>query len=92
MSVWLDKPRRPPDGRQRASRRTTCNPLSKISLKFFPDLSRVWTVVPCSPDGHTLVARNFHIKASCIHTKGMVIRTVDQMHAISISVARVSGP
>jgi hypothetical protein len=61
-------------------------------LKFFPDLSRVRTVVLCRPDGHISTARNFHIKASHVRTKGMVVRTVDQMHAISISVARASRP
>jgi hypothetical protein len=68
------------------------NQLSKISLKFFPDLSHFLTVVPYRPDGRTSAARNFHIKASRVQTKGMVVRTVDQMHAISISVARASGP
>jgi hypothetical protein len=42
MSVWLDKPRRRPDGE-------LCDRLSKISLKFFFVLSRVQTVLPC-PD------------------------------------------
>lgn len=69
-----------------------CDRLSKILLKFFPDFCRVRTMVPCCPDSRTLAVRNFHIKASCIWTKGMVVRTVDQMHAISISVTRTSGP
>jgi len=64
----------------------------KILLKFFPDLSRVWTVVPYRPNGCTSDASNFHTKASRIRTKGMVIRTVDLMHAISIFDARKSGP
>jgi hypothetical protein len=55
--------------------------LSKISLKFFPNLSRVWTVVPCRPDDRTFVARNFHIKASPVQTRGMVVRKVDLMLA-----------
>jgi hypothetical protein len=48
--------------------------------------------VPCHPDGRTLPVRNFHIKASRVWTNRMVVRTVDQMHTISISVARMSGP
>jgi hypothetical protein len=66
--------------------------LSKILLKFFRDLSRVRTVLACRPDGCTSTARNFHIKALRFRTKGMVVRTVDYMHTISIYVARVSGP
>jgi hypothetical protein len=69
-----------------------CVRLSKISLKFFLDLSHIQTVLPCSPDGRTSTARNFHIKASRVRTKGMVVRTVDLMHAISMYVARASGP
>jgi len=34
-------------------------------------------VLPCCPDGRTSAARNFHIKASRVWTKGMVVRTVD---------------
>jgi hypothetical protein len=64
----------------------------KILLKFFLDLSLVWTVVPCHPNGRTSVASNFHTKASRVWTKGMVVRTVDLMHAIFISDARASGP
>jgi hypothetical protein len=64
----------------------------EISLKFFPDLSRVRKVVPCHLDGRTSVASNFHTKASRVRTKGMVVRTVDLMHAISISDARAFGP
>jgi hypothetical protein len=37
-------------------------------------------------------ARNFHIKALRVRTKGMVIQTIDLMHAISISDAHASGP
>jgi hypothetical protein len=66
--------------------------LSKILQKFFPDLSRVRTMLPCRPDYRTSAARNFHIKASCVQTKVMVVQTVELMHAISIYVARVSGP
>jgi hypothetical protein len=61
-----------------------CDRLSKNSLKFFPNLSRVRTALPCRLDGRISAARNFHIEASHIRTKGMVIRTVDLMHAISI--------
>lgn len=35
-------------------------------------------------------ASNFHIKALHVWTRGLVVRTVDLMHAISISNARVS--
>jgi hypothetical protein len=77
MSVWLDKPRRRSDGQ-------LCDRLSTISLKFFPDLSRFRTVLPCCLDSRTSAARNFHIKALRIRTKGMVLRTVDLMHTISI--------
>jgi len=49
-------------------------------------------VLPCCPDGRTLAARNFHIKALRIRTIGSVVRTVDLMHTISIYEARVSGP
>jgi hypothetical protein len=49
-------------------------------------------MVPYRLDGRTSAARNFHIKASRVWTKGMVVRTVDLMHAISISDARASGP
>jgi hypothetical protein len=48
-------------------------------------------VVPCRPDGCTSAASNFHTKASRIRTKGMVVQTVDLMHAISISDDHVSG-
>jgi hypothetical protein len=77
MSVWLDNPRRRPDEQ-------LCNRLSKISLKFFPDLSRVRTVLPCLPDDRTSATHNFHIMALHVRTKGMVTRTVDLMHSISI--------
>jgi hypothetical protein len=52
----------------------------------------VRTVLPCHPDGRTLAARNFHIKAWRIWTIGSVVRTVDLMHAISIYEARASKP
>jgi hypothetical protein len=64
----------------------------QISLKFFPELSRVWTVLPCHPNSRTLVARNFHIKASRVRTIGSVVWTVDLMHAIFIYEARASKP
>jgi hypothetical protein len=95
LSVWLDKTYVSsgqwtvviglPDGQ-------LCDRFSKISLKFFHDLSRVRTVVPCRPDGRTSAASNFHIKASRVRNKEMVVWTVDLMHAISISDARASGP
>jgi len=85
MSVWLDKPRHRPDGRHKASGRTTVR-------SAFQNFVQILSWFEPRPDGHTSAARNFHIKASCVRTKGMVIRTVDQMHAISIYVARASGP
>jgi len=48
--------------------------------------------VPCSLDGRTFATSNFHTKASHVQTKGIVVRTVDLMHAISISDARASRP
>jgi hypothetical protein len=47
-------------------------------------------MLPCRPGGRTFAASNFHIEASHFRTKVMVIRTVDQMHAITISDDRVS--
>jgi hypothetical protein len=55
-------------------------------------LSRFWTVMPCGPIGRTSAASNFHIKASHVRTRGMIVRTIDLMHANSISDARTSGP
>jgi len=49
-------------------------------------------VVHYRPDGRTSAASNFHIKASSVWTRRMVVQTVDEMHAISISDARASGP
>jgi hypothetical protein len=72
--------------------RQLCDRLSKILLKFFPDLSRFQTVLPYPPDGRTLAAHNFHIEALCVRTKGMVVRTVDLMDVISIYDAHESGP
>jgi len=51
-----------------------------------------WRCCPCRPNGRTSAASNFHIKASRVWTKGMVVRTVDLIHAISISNVRASGP
>jgi hypothetical protein len=48
--------------------------------------------VPYRPDGRTSTVSNFHIKALRVQIKGMVVRTVDLMYAISISDARSSGP
>jgi hypothetical protein len=48
--------------------------------------------MPCRSDGRTSAARNFHTRASRVQTKGMVVQTVDLMHAIFISDARASGP
>jgi hypothetical protein len=49
-------------------------------------------VLPCLPDGRTSTASNFHIKPSCVRTKGMVVQTIDLMHIISIFDAHTSGP
>jgi len=49
-------------------------------------------VVPCRLDGHTSATSNFCIKALHVRTRGMIFRTVDLMHVISISDARVFGP
>jgi hypothetical protein len=45
----------------------------------------------CHPDGRTSTASNFLTKASRVRTRGMAVRTVDLLHAISISVERASG-
>jgi hypothetical protein len=92
MSVWLEKLRRRPDGRHKASERTTVPLAFQISQKFFPELSRVRTVLPCRLDCSTLAVCNFHIKAWRIQTMKTVVRTVNLMHAISIYEACASGP
>jgi hypothetical protein len=61
-------------------------------MKFFPELSRVQTKLPCRLDDHTLAARNFHIKAWRVQTMGSVVQMVDLMHAISIYEASASEP
>jgi hypothetical protein len=48
--------------------------------------------VPYRSDGRTSAASNFHIKASCVQNKGMVVRAVDLMNVIFILGARPSGP
>jgi hypothetical protein len=92
MSVYLEIPRRHPDGSHKMFGRTTVRSAFQNSLKFFPDLSRVPTVLPLRLDSRTLAAHNFHIKAWRFRTITFVVRTVDLMHAISIYEARVSGP
>jgi hypothetical protein len=92
MSVWLEKPRHRPDSSHRALGRTTMRSAFQILQKFFPELSCVRTVLPCRPDGRTLAARNFHIKALHVRTMTSVVRTVNLMHAISIYEARASRP
>jgi hypothetical protein len=92
MSVWLEIPKGCLNGRHKASGQTTVRPAFQILQKFFPELSRVRTVLPCRPDGRTLVARNFHIKGSCVRTIGSVVWMVDLMHPISIYEAQESGP
>jgi len=49
-------------------------------------------VLPCSPDGRTFDASNFHIEASRVWTRRMVVRTADLLNAISIFDACASGP
>jgi len=92
MSIWLEIPRRRPEGRHKASGRTTVRSAFQILQKFFLELSRVWTVLPCHPDGRTLAARNFHIKAWGIRTITAFVRTIDLMHAIFIYEAWASKP
>jgi hypothetical protein len=70
MSVWLDKPRLRPDGRHKASGRTTVR-------SAFQNFAKILSCFEPHPDGRTSAARNFHIKASRVRTKGMVVRTVD---------------
>jgi hypothetical protein len=92
MSVWLEIPRRCPGGRHQEYGRTTVQSAFQISPKFFPEMSRVRTMLPCRLDGRTLAARNFHIKAWRIRTITSVVRTVNLMHVISIYEACGSGP
>jgi len=92
MRVWLEIPRRRPNGRHKASGWTTVRSTFQISQKFFPELNHVRTVFPCCPDGRTLAARNFHIKAWRFWTIRSVVQTVDLMHAISIYETRTSRP
>jgi hypothetical protein len=80
MRVWLEIPWRRPIGRHKVSGRITVQSAFQISLKLFPDLSCVRTVLPCLPDGRTLAVRNFHIKAWRVWTIGSVVETVDLMH------------
>jgi hypothetical protein len=46
MRVWLEIPRRRSNGRHKASGRTIVRSAFQISLKFFPELSRVRTDLP----------------------------------------------
>jgi hypothetical protein len=97
MSVWLDKPRRHSDSGHKASGWTTVQSafqnFAEILSWFEPRLDDVaLSSGQHRPDGRTSAARNFHMKASRVQTKGMVVWTVDQMHTISIYVARASGP
>jgi hypothetical protein len=92
MSVWHEIPRSRPDGRHKASERTTVRSAFQNFAKFFPDLSHIRTVLPCRLDDRTSIVLNFHIKASRVRTIGMVVRTIDLVHTIFIYVARASGP
>jgi hypothetical protein len=92
MSIWLEIPRPHPDGRHKSSGQTTVRSAFQNSLKFFPELSHVWIVLPCRPDGRTLIAHNFHIKDWRIRTITSVVWTVDLMHAIFIYEVWASRP
>jgi len=92
MRVCLEIPRPHLDVRHKASERTTVRSAFQILQKFFPELSRVWTVLPCRPDGHTLATRNFHIKVWRVRTKTSVVQTGNLMYTISIYEARRSRP
>jgi len=76
----------------KASGQATVQSTFQILQKFFSELSRIRTVLPCRPDGRTLAGCNFHIKASRVQTIGSVVRTVDLMNVISIYEARASRP
>jgi hypothetical protein len=93
MSVWLDKIGRCPDRGHRPPGRTTVRPkFWKFRWKSFLFESRILTLLPCCLDGRTFAASNFHIEASCIWTRRMVVRMVDVMHAIAIFDTCASGP
>jgi hypothetical protein len=53
MSVWIEIPRLRLDGRHKASGCTTVRSAFQMLLKFFPDLSRIQTVLPCRPESLT---------------------------------------
>jgi hypothetical protein len=54
--------------------------------------SRIRAVRHYHLDGRTFAASNFHIEVSLVWTRRMGVRTVNLMHAISISNERASGP
>jgi hypothetical protein len=90
MSVWLDKTGCRPEGGHRSSGRTTVR--SKFRWKSFLFESRVRTVLPCRMEDRMFTASNFHIEASGVQTKRMVVQTVVLMHTISIFDTRSSRP
>jgi hypothetical protein len=93
MSVWLDKTGNRPDGGHGLFGRTTVRPkFKKFRWKSFLFESRVRTVLPCLLDGRTSAASNFHIEASRVRTRRLVVQTGDLMHVISIFDTRASGP
>jgi hypothetical protein len=85
MSVWLDKTERRPDG-QLCDRNFENFAEDLLCLRaasgrwctIFRTVSRPLRVI--------------HIKALRVRTRRMVVRTVDEMHTISISDARTSRP
>jgi hypothetical protein len=58
MSVWLDKNWAPSKRQSWAVRTDNCAiNCPRISLKFFPEMSLVQTVVPYHPNGRTSAAK-----------------------------------
>jgi hypothetical protein len=93
MGDCFDKARRRPDGGHGLSGWTTVQPeFLDFQWKSFLFESRVRTVRHCRLDSCTSAASNFLIKASRVRTKGMTVRTVDLLQAISISTEHSSGP
>jgi hypothetical protein len=75
MSIWLEIPRRCPNIKQEVSGQTTVRSAFQILQKFFPELSRIRTVLPYHLDCGTLAACNFHIKTWLVRTMKTVTQT-----------------